>query len=226
MRRRRQCIICCRGTRPANSALTQQCRFFRFEGAVRFSALTPKPGTDFWLLSAGIVSLRAADLAITYAVSPDLRWEINPLVSVAGLGWLALLTSNIAGVTLILVLLYFSQANTTELYPAEPGYSVKEFVSHYLFGERHAFRKIYYVVPKNRRAIIEYCGYVFARVVMVWSFIVVLNNALVWYSPGFRHAMADLRLWLAVYGLLICLTIAYSLRFFTTLYRKYVAAHA
>ncbi len=183
------------------------------------------PGLEFWFFSISLITLRAADVAITYIVSPDLRWEINPLVSVAGLGWPSLITSNIAGVAIILILFHYSRGQGGDLFPREPGYSVKEFVSHYLFGERHAFRKIYYVVPTNRRAIIEYAGYVSIRVLTVWSLIVVVHNALVWHSEDFREIMSGLKLWLGVYALLAFLTIVYSLRFFKVLHLKYRILH-
>jgi hypothetical protein len=182
-------------------------------------------GLEFWFFSVSLVTLRVADVVITYIVSPDLRWEINPLVSVAGLGWLSLITSNVAGVAVILILFHYSLVRGGDLYPTEPGYSVKEFISHYLFGERHSFRKIYYVVPTNRRAIIEYAGYVSIRVLTVWSLIIVVHNALVWYSEAFRGLMSNLKLWLAVYALLIILTVAYSLRFFKVLYLGYSLSH-
>ena len=175
----------------------------------------------FWLAAFSLITLRAADVAITYVVSPDLRWEINPLVSVAGLGWFALIAGNIVGVAGILALFYYSLSRRAELFPPEPGYSLKEFVSHYLFGERHSFRKIYYVVPKNRSAILEYSGYVSMRVLTAWSFVIVVHNALVWHSTAFRDTMSDLRLWLGIYALLIILTISYSLSFFRLLYREY-----
>lgn len=177
---------------------------------------------EFWFFSLSLISLRLADLAITYAVSPDLRWEINPLVSVAGLGWFALIAANVFGVAVVVLLFYFSMLRMPGGHPQEPGYSQKEFISHYLFGDRHSFRKIYYVVPHNRRAIVHYSAYVFIRVLTIWSLIIVLHNALVWYSEAFRNVMSDWQLWLAVYALLVFLVLHYSGRYFKTLYAEYV----
>lgn len=179
---------------------------------------------QFWLFSLSLIALRCADVAVTYAVTPDLRWEINPLVSVAGLGWRALILANAAGVSLVIALLYYSTSQPHARTQLSPGYSLRQFVSHYLFGDPHSFRKIYYVVPHNRIAIVHYAAYVFVRVLTLWSFVVVLHNVLVWYSPEFRIWMAGAKLWLLVYALLVLLVPVFSLSFFLTLYRQYCAA--
>ncbi len=185
-----------------------------------------KTGREFWFFPLSFVSLRFADMAITYAVSPDLRWEINPLVSVAGLGWFALIAANALGIAVVVLLFYFSMSRKPDGHPHESGYSQKEFISHYLFGDRNSFRKIYYVVPHNKWAIVHYSAYVFIRVLTIWSLIIVLHNALVWYSEAFRNLMSDWQLWLAVYVLLVFLVLHYSLRYFKTLYAEYEARRA
>ena len=181
------------------------------------------PRREFWFFSLSLIALRLADVGITYVVTPDLRWEINPLVSLAGLGWLALIVANIVGVAVVVLLLYFSQLQVPAWQVPEPGYSQKEFVSHYLFGDRHSFRKIYYVVPHNKWAIVHYSAYVFIRVLTIWSLIIVLHNALVWYSEAFRNLMSDWQLWLGVYVLLVFLVLHFSLRYFRALYAEYMA---
>lgn len=178
---------------------------------------------QFWFFSLSLVSLRCADVAVTYVVTPDLRWEINPLVSVAGLGWLALLVANVLGVALVVTLLYYSSTRPQSQHSLSPGYSLREFISHYLYGDPHSFRKIYFVVPHNRIAIVHYAAYVFVRVLTVWSLVVVVHNIFIWYSDSFRTVMADASLWLVIYGLLVLLVPVYSLRFFSSLYRAYRA---
>ena len=88
------------------------------------------PRREFWFFSLSLIALRLADVGITYVVTPDLRWEINPLVSLAGLGWLALIVANVVGVAVVVLLLYFSQLQVPAWQVPEPGYSQKEFVSH------------------------------------------------------------------------------------------------
>lgn len=183
------------------------------------------PRREFWFFSLSLIALRLADVGITYVVTPDLRWEINPLVSLAGLGWLALIVANVLGVAVVIVLFYFSLAQAPSGQPQEPGYTQKEFISHYLFGDRNSFRKIYYVVPHNRMAIVHYTAYVFIRVLTLWSFVVVLHNVLVWQSAAFRNLMSDWQLWLGVYVLLVILVLHFSLRFFKALYARYTGEH-
>ena len=177
---------------------------------------------EFWFFSLALIVLRLADVGITYVVTPDLRWEINPLVSVAGFGWLALIIANVVGVSLVLVLLYFSQLQLPAWQTPGPGYSQKEFVSHYLFGDRHSFRKIYYVVPHNKAALVHFSAYVFIRVLTAWSFCVVVHNLLVWQSAAFRDWISERQLWLGIYALLIILVLHFSLRFFRARYTEYV----
>lgn len=179
------------------------------------------PVSRFWFFSLSLVSLRCADVWITFIVTPDLRWEINPLVSIAGLGWSALILSNVIGTVAAVLFAYLSLPQGDALYPPESGYSQKEFISHYLFGERHSFHKIYYVVPYNKKAIVQYCGYVFVRVLTIWSLIVVLYNASVWYSESFRMVISGFRLWITIYGILVFLVLVYSLGFFRSLYAEY-----
>jgi len=178
---------------------------------------------QFWFFSLSLVSLRCADVAVTYVVTPDLRWEINPLVSVAGFGWLALLAANILGVAVVVTLLYYSTSMPESHQALSPGYSLREFISHYLYGDPHSFSKVYYVVPYNRIAIVHYAAYVFVRVLTLWSLVVVVHNIFIWRCDSFRTAMADARLWLVVYGLLVLLVPVFSLRFFSSLYRTYRA---
>lgn len=178
--------------------------------------------TEFRLFSASLISLRLADVGITFVVSPDLRWEANPLVSVAGLGWGALILANVAGVLLILFFYRYTLVSGGKFFPPKLGYSLREFVSHYLFGDRYSFRKIYYVVPYNKTAILQYCGYVGIRVITVWSLVVVMHNLCVWRWEAYRQVTAEAYLWLGIYGLLILLVVYYSIRFFTRLYAAYL----
>lgn len=179
---------------------------------------------QFHLFTFSLISLRAADVGITFIVSPDLRWEINPLVSLAGLGWSALILSNIVGVFLILFFYRYTLIPGNGLFPLQAGYSIKEFISHYLFGNRHSFRKIYYVVPHNKSAILQYCGYVGMRVITVWSLVVVIHNLLTWQSVAYRRSVSAANLWLIVYALLVVLVLVYTLRFFATQYAAYQKA--
>jgi len=176
---------------------------------------------SFWPYAFALVALRTADVGITFVVSPDLRWEMNPLVSVAGLGWTALIATNIFGVCVILGFYGYAVSRGGTAFPGESGYSIREFVSHYLFNERHSFRKIYYVVPYNKQAIIEYCGFVAIRVITVWSSLVVIHNLLVWRSGPYREIISTGKLWLIMYVLLIFLVILYSVLFFAGLYSRY-----
>jgi hypothetical protein len=177
---------------------------------------------SFWVLPITLVFLRAVDIAITFAVSPDLRAEINPLVSVAGFGWPAILTANLLGVTLILIFYFHSEKKTSYFFPMASGYTGREFVSQYLFGEPDTFHKIYYVVPRNRRAILDYCGFVFMRTVTTWSLVVVSSNILFWFSAGFREMLSDLKIWLGIYIFLVAATVYFSVSFFRIRYREYL----
>lgn len=176
---------------------------------------------SFWIQTFALVFLRAADMGITFAASPDLGWEMNPLVSLAGLGWGALILSNVLGVALIVFFYRHAYSFTHSGFPQSSGYSFKQFISYYLFHDAESFHKIYYVVPYNKRALIEYCGYVAIRVVSAWSFLVVAHNLLVWQLPAYRSVMASGKLWLSLYGLLVFLVLAYSFLFFVNLYRRY-----
>lgn len=77
--------------------------------------------TEFRLFSASLISLRLADVGITFVVSADLRWEANPLVSVAGLGWGALILANVAGVLLILFFYRYTLVSGGKFFPRSSG---------------------------------------------------------------------------------------------------------
>jgi hypothetical protein len=179
---------------------------------------------EFWNLSLSLVFVRATDAYLTYTITPDLSFEANPLVAIANQGWTTLFWVNIVVVLLSIFLLYLSIYYPSDSYPKERNYSFQEFISHYLYNDRFSFHKIYFLVPDNKKAILSFCGFIFPRVFISWSIIIIIHNFSIIHFDLYLYYINFWNLWLYIYTFLIPLTLFYFWQFFKVEYRKYILA--
>ncbi|HMV42554.1 MAG TPA: hypothetical protein PKD50_08470 [Leptospiraceae bacterium] len=101
---------------------------------------------NFWFLVVSMIFVRSLDAYLTYLITPDLKFELNPLVSVGNQGWATLLSVNAFVVFFTLLLLYYSFNNSVHIYyPKEKNYTLKEFISFFLYNEKNSFTKYIFV---------------------------------------------------------------------------------
>ncbi len=182
-----------------------------------------KTSFEFWILSFSLVFVRAIDALVTYTITPDLSLEGNPLVLFANQGWTTLLIVNLIVVCLSILLLHFSIRYPADSYPKESNYNFREFVSHYLYNDKHSFHKIYFFVPHNRKVILSFCGFLFPRVFISWSLLIIIHNLCMIHSSVYLHYNLYWNLWLYVYTFLVPITFYYFWKFFRTEYEKYLS---
>lgn len=138
---------------------------------------------EFLVLAGLLVATRVADGVLTHAITPDLSREVNPVHSVAGLGWAGLI--GVAAVVLagVLWLNHVSLTRPCDVFPATAGASWPVFRASYFRADAGG------AYAREPGRVMRYvCGYVFPRAIIVWSLVLLLHNALVladaaWYRP-------------------------------------------
>jgi hypothetical protein len=180
-----------------------------------------KTNFKFWKLSISLIFVRSTDAYLTYTITPDLSFEANPLVLIGEQGWPTLLFVNILVVFISILLLYFSIYFPPDSYPSEKNYSFKEFVSHFLYNDKTSFHKIYFFVPYNKKTILSFCGFLFPRVFISWSIIIIIHNIGVLSSSIYRHYIFYWNLWFYIYIVLAPITFYYFWKYFKEEYKKY-----
>ncbi|MEM7181956.1 MAG: hypothetical protein AAF518_13650 [Spirochaetota bacterium] len=176
---------------------------------------------EFWFLSLALISTRLMDIVLTYRITPDLKYEANPLVQFAGLGWSILLLVNLFVVFACILLLVYSKTKNLSLFPKQKGYHFKEFVSHYLYNEKSSFYKIYFIVPYNRSAIVHFYGYLLVRTLITWSLCIVVHNFSLLTWETYRAYIVSYNAWMYLYLLLLPLTLFFFWKFFYNEFQTY-----
>ncbi len=185
-----------------------------------------KTSFEFWIISFSLVFVRAIDAFLTYTITPDLTHEGNPLVTLANQGWTTLLIVNLLVVSLSILLLHYSIRFPADSYPRESDYSFQEFISYFLYNDKESFHKIYFFVPYNKRAILSFCGFLFPRVFISWSLLIIIHNLGMINSSIYLHYNLYWNLWLYVYIFLVPLTFYYFWKYFRNEYNKYLKPNA
>lgn len=181
-----------------------------------------KTNFEFWFISFSLVFVRAIDAFLTYSITPDLSHEGNPLVSLANQGWTALIIANLIVVVLSIILLHYSIRFPTNSYPEKGNFSFKEFISYFLYNDQNSFYKIFFFVPYNKKVILNFCGYLFPRVFISWSLIIIFHNLGIMHSNQYLLINHDWNLWIYIYMFLIPITFFYFWKFFRIEYLKYL----
>jgi len=135
----------------------------------------------FWLITIIYLLLMLTDGALTYAATPDLTNEANPLVARFGFGWAALFLANAVGFALFVGFVYhaFVRYNTFER-PVIECNGFRQYLSMLMFGRPDKFIWTFIKFPdrSNRFAGAYLCavaGYAFAAVLPAMRFVIVLE---------------------------------------------------
>lgn len=139
-----------------------------------------------------LLMTRVADAAVTYRYSPDLAREANPVVSVFGGGWGALVVMNalLLPMTCALTILWWRRPLAYA--PSDQVHDMWSFASDYTFGQvlpRDQFLARYFLSLKRRRGqFFRELGFVVPPAVSLMSCVSIVN----WYllhdiqAPWFR----------------------------------------
>jgi len=110
---------------------------------------TPKPNKTRFYIFAVIGFLSAlTDLLITYIGSPGLELEANPLITVFGLGWSALIIANIIVYAFFLIFIYIAFVKYKRTVIQCDGF--RQFMSMLYFDRPDKYIWLWYKFPKGK----------------------------------------------------------------------------
>lgn len=167
---------------------------------------------SFFTLAALVLASRLADALTTFIGSPDLRYELNPVVSVFHMGWtgLFLATTAITCGVLYLAYLHYCHPLRFDLSPVADRHSLRAFATHISFGPHGKFSDFLYRLPQ-RELLMRWAGYVGSYGLLFYGTFVVVNNLIliypnyltsIWIDWGFASRYADVAFILATVSLL------------------------
>ena len=178
-----------------------------------------KKKSEFLLLAFLLVSTRCWDIITTYMVTPDLKTETNPLVSILGRGWVSVIISQIILVSIIIILNHQSLFKIKSSHPSQRGYSYKEFIRHYYFGKKESMIKMIYKLPQDKRTLIKLLGYVLPRALIVISIFISASSTFLITSWDYKRFYAVARPY--YYIALIATAFVFIMLFFKKEYKIY-----
>ena len=163
----------------------------------------------FALLIVLFLLSRAADAAATYMVTPDLRHETNPIVSVFGEGWAGLLVAQIVLSALVIGLTHWDLFRSRLPYPPQGGLEFPEFAQAYYFGRKSTLLDFLWRPPVGWRLNLKLAGYSAPRVLIVFGFLVATSSIASLHSEGWRGVLRATSPWM--YFVPACLLALWSI---------------
>ncbi len=180
-----------------------------------------KKKLEFFLLTLLLVITRCWDMAATYVITPDLEKETNPMVSIFGQGWTTIIIFQIILVSFIIILNYYSLFKIKNSYPPHKGYSYRDFISYFYFGEKRNLIEMLYKFPKNRSTFVKALGYVLPRSLIVIGLFISSSSTFLIINNDYQKFYAFARPY--YYIVLIAIVFLFFILFFKreyTIYQK------
>lgn len=164
----------------------------------------------FVLLVVLLLISRSADAVTTYMVTPDLRSETNPLVTLLGAGWLELIIVQMLLTAMVAVLTYWDLYKSPLPYPSRSDLAFREFAQEYYFGQKRSLLDFVWRPPAGWRLNLKLLGYVLPRVLIMLGFYVSVSSFVslhievwrqflretspwIYYVPAIIYALASIR---------------------------------
>jgi hypothetical protein len=161
-----------------------------------FMRYEPNKRQMFALLTVLFLISRVADAAATYMVTPDLRHETNPVVSVLGAGWNGILVAQVILSALVIGLIYWDLFLSRLPYPAEHGLEFPEFAQTYYFGRKRILLDFLWRPPSGWRLNLKLAGYALPRVLVVLGFSVAASSIASLHSERWRRLLHATSPWI------------------------------
>ncbi len=174
---------------------------------------------EFFLLTSFFIITRCWDIVATYLVTPSLEKETNPIVSIFGQGWIAVIIVQVLLVAVIITLNYYSLFKVATGYPSQRACSFKEFIAYYYFGEKQNLIKMLYRFPKNRNVLIKALGYILPRALIAISIFISMSSTLLIVNDDYRKFYAVVKPY--YYIVLIAIVFVFCILFFKREYAHY-----
>ncbi len=176
---------------------------------------------EFAVLTVLLIATRVWDAAATYAVTPDLARETNPIVSVFGQGWAGVLVAQVILVSVVIALSHYSLFRVKHVHPPQDGLGFRDFVALYYFGRRRGLARLLYEFPADKSVMIGLLGYVLPRTLIVVGAFISLSSTFLVRSVAYRGFYAVARPY--YYVVLAGVAFAFCVLFFKREYTLYRA---
>ncbi len=173
---------------------------------------------EFITLASLLILTRVLDGLTTYAITPDLSREANPLVSIFGFGWMGLILVTVVILSGVIWLNYLSLTRPCDNFPPEPGADWRTFQAHYFDLRRNGV-----FARHPGRVLIYISGYVLPRVIIIWSILVLIHNGAVYAGEAWGMLPRATRAPLLIYLLLPLLCYALIVRLQRRDFQRYRA---
>ena len=123
-----------------------------------------KKNLKFIFTTTWILLSRSYDAYCTYALTPDLSKEANPLVSIVGISsWTTLLVILSLLTIYSLYAYYISLYRPMNLTPKEEGYSFGDFVAFVYLGHKDSWTSVLYKFPSSFTRATNYFGHLLTK---------------------------------------------------------------
>ena len=168
----------------------------------------------FYLLTTLLLLSRSLDAATTYLYTPTLQHELNPIASVLGGGWMALIVLQVILLSAIIYGLWVYFKRPVDVPGVSAKTSLREFISLYNFRKPGPVWKAFYTWPTNPNAFAASMGYSLTLTLIAISFIVGTSTTFLLLSPAYEDVYRTLGLPYVLLGLAVGLAAYFTFSFY------------
>jgi hypothetical protein len=141
----------------------------------------------FLLLTALLIISRLCDIITTYIYIPNLQSELNPIVSIFGQNWTAMLAVQVIVISGIIYCIWVYCTKEPVLPQVNQPLTLKEFISLFNFNDTKSFFKLFYKIPKNKNAALYTIGYCFTISLSILSLLVASSTTLLIVNDTYKY---------------------------------------
>lgn len=131
-------------------------------------------------------------------VTPGLRTETNPMVSVFGVGWTELLIAQVVLIALVVVLTHWDLFRSRLAHPRQRGLGFRDFAQLYYFGRKRGLLDFLWRSPAGWRLNLKLSGYALPRVLIVLGFCVAGSSLASLRSRAWHHFLRATAPWIYI----------------------------
>jgi hypothetical protein len=133
---------------------------------------------DFYIWTLLIIITRIIDSYTTFLSSPDLKYELNPIIKMFP-NWSFTILLGIVFTSFVVLCFYFSYKNQ-ELFCIK-AISIKQYISYYFFNKEIKNYEFFYKLPLLKPFVV-FIGLVFPISLFYYSLVVILNNTFIYLT--------------------------------------------
>jgi hypothetical protein len=175
--------------------------------------MEPSKKKEFAVLTSLLLLTRIGDGISTYLASPDLTYELNPIESVLGAGWIGLFVANVICIGAIVYLNYFQLFVYNEPSLGDTKISTRrEYLSVIYFNRPDKFIWFFYRLPKRWKPMLNQLGYVLPRMLIFMGIILIANNLMGAFR--FQPYLTIMRMWQYSWVIIYLLGLVSAIPFF------------